>query len=133
MNQPSLLDTAPNRVYRHAQNRDVLAKVLKLTVENRLSLKIYEALIAGQDTPEVRSIVDRYQSSLLMPKWLIFEEKKQYDFTSWQDLYKLADLAQVTISNLRVRLERLGLIYIPEGSRVIHRSQHNFAGQGELF
>ena len=35
--------------------------------------RLYKQLTDGQDAPEVRSAVDRYQSALLMPKWLIQE------------------------------------------------------------
>ena len=68
----------------------------------------YRRLTAGQDTPEVKSLVDRYQSALLMPKWLMKEAEQRYDFTKWPQLYRLAEEAQVSISNLTVRLRRLG-------------------------
>ena len=48
-------------------------------------------------------------------------------------LYRLAEEAEVTISNLTVRLQRLGLIFIPEDSKTIYRSKDEFTGQGSLF
>ena len=42
--------------------------------------------------------MDRYQSALLMPDWLIREAQGHYDFTRWDDLYALRDEAQVSIS-----------------------------------
>ena len=95
--------------------------------------KVYKKLTAGQDAPEVRSAVDRYQSALLMPAWLLREAQARYDFTRWDDLYALKDEAQVSISNLVVRLQRLKLIYIPEGTRTIYRSEDEYRGQGSLF
>ena len=58
--------------------------------------RLYKQLTDGQDAPEVRSAVDRYQSALLMPKWLILEAGQRYDFTKWPALYRLAEEAQVS-------------------------------------
>ena len=44
--------------------------------------RLYKKLTDGQDAPEVRSAVDRYQSALLMPKWLIQEAGQRYEFTN---------------------------------------------------
>ena len=68
-----------------------------------------------------------------MPDWLIREAQGHYDFTRWDDLYTLKDEAQVSISNLVVRLQRLKLIFIPEGSKTIYRSEDEFRGQRRLF
>ena len=51
----------------------------------------------------------------------------------WPDLYRLAELAQVTIGNLTVRLQRLELIYLRDGDKRIYSSRDEFAGQGTLF
>src|SRR5260370_6262626 len=66
--------------------------------------RLYKKLTEGQDAPEVRSAVDRYQSALLMPAWLMREVDQRYDLTKWPELYQLAEEAQVNISNLTVRL-----------------------------
>jgi hypothetical protein len=95
--------------------------------------KLYKQITEGQDAPEVRSAVDRYQSALLMPEWLIRDAAPQFDFQRWPDLYRLAELAQVTISNLTVRLQRLGMIYLRDGDKRIYRSKDEFTGQGTLF
>ena len=68
-----------------------------------------------------------------MPKWLIQEAGEQYDFTKWPDLYRLAEEAQVNITNLTVRLQRLGLIYLREGDKTIYRSEDEYTGQKSLF
>ena len=99
-------------------------------MKDERAYRLYKKLTAGQDAPEVRSAVDRYQSALLMPAWLIREAQARYDFTRWDDLYALKDEAQVSISNLVVRLQRLKLIYIPEGSKTIFRSEDDYRGQG---
>jgi DNA-binding MarR family transcriptional regulator len=94
---------------------------------------LYRELTAGQDSPEVRSAVDRYQSSMLMPEWLIKAAVKDMDVTSWPALYALAERAQVTISNLTVRLHRLGIIYIPEGTQDLYPGRDAYVGQKHLF
>lgn len=48
-------------------------------------------------------------------------------------LYRLAEEAQVSISNLTVRLRRLGLIYLRDGDKTIYRSEDEFTGQKSLF
>ena len=68
-----------------------------------------------------------------MPKWLIDEATETCDFTQWPDSYRLADKAQVNISNLVVRLQRLGLIFLREGDKRIFRSKDEFTGQRSLF
>ncbi len=83
-----------------------------------------------------RSAVDRYLSALLMPKWpkwLIQEAGQRYDLLKWRDLYRLADEAHVNITNLTVRLQRLGLISLREGDKRIYRSDDEFTGQKSLF
>ena len=77
--------------------------------------------------------MDRYQSAFLMPKWLLDQAAQQYDLTRWRYLYALAEVAQVNISNLTTRLLRLGMIFIPKGSKTIYRSKDEFTGQGSLF
>ena len=68
-----------------------------------------------------------------MPKWLLDEAAQRYDLTRWRDLYALAGEAQVNISNLMTRLLRLGMIFIPKGSKMIYRSKDEFTGQRTLF
>jgi hypothetical protein len=68
-----------------------------------------------------------------MPKWLLVAAAQRYDLTQWRDLYALAKEAEVNISNLTTRLLRLGMIFIPKGSKTIYRSKDEFTGQGSLF
>ncbi len=128
------IELAPCFVNRHASKSDRLIEVLftKAMTDER-AYKMYRDLTAGQDAPEVKSAVDRYQSALLMPKWLMLEAAEQHDLTSWPELYRLAETAQVTISNLTVRLRRLGLIYLRDGDKTIYRSKDEWSGQKQLF
>jgi hypothetical protein len=127
------IDLGPHVVHRHGRKSDVLVKVLDRAMRDERAYRLYKKLTAGQDAPEVRNAVDRYQSALLMPEWLIREAQGRYGFTRWDALYSLKDEAQVSISNLVVRLQRLRMIYIPEGSKRIYRSEDDFTGQGTLF
>lgn len=61
------------------------------------------------------------------------EASGRYDFTNWPDLYRLAEEAQVTISNLVVRLQRLGLMYLRDGDKAIYRNKDEWSGQKRLF
>ena len=127
-------DLAPCMANRHASKSDRLIEVLftKAMSDDR-AYRLYKQLTDGQDAPEVRSAVDRYQSALLMPKWLIQEAAEQCDFTKWPNLYRLAEKAEVNITNLTVRLQRLGMIYLREGDKTIYRSEDEFTGQKSLF
>jgi hypothetical protein len=127
-------DLSPSVVKRHASRSNGLIEVLlDRAMTDHRAYRAYKKMTAGQDTPEVKSLVDRYQSALLMPKWLMMEVEQRYDLTKWPQLYRLADEAQVSISNLTVRLQRLGLIYLRDGDKTIYRSEDEFSGQGKLF
>lgn len=94
----------------------------------RLGVRVIGALGIGW-----ASAVDRCQSALLVAKWLIQDAADRYDFTKWPELYRLAEEAQVNISNLTVRLQRLGLIYLRDGDKTIYRSKDERSGQKGLF
>ena len=119
---------------RHATKTNSNIEVLfKRASSDEVAWQVYKMITEGQDAPEVKSAVDRYQSALLMPLWLIRDAEQRYDLIKWPHLYRLAEEAEVTISNLVVRLQRLGLIYIPEGSKTLYRSKDECTGQHTLF
>lgn len=120
-------------VCRHATDNSLLAEVLNRAIHDDRYFELYRRLTAGLDAPEVKSAVDRYQSSLLMPAWLIREATRDMDVTRWENLYELAEKARVTISNLVVRLHRLQIIHIPNGSKQIFPGKDAFLGQLHLF
>ena len=120
-------------VQRNANDQQILVEVLNRAIEDDRYFELYRSLTAGQDPPEVKSAVDRYQSSLLMPSWLIREAVAQVDVTDWKNLYDIAEQAQVTISNLVVRLHRMDIIYIPAGTKKIFAGRDQYLGQLQLF
>lgn len=127
-------DLSPNIARRHASKSNSLIDVLlDRSMTDQRAYRAYKKLTAGQDTPEIKSLVDRYQSALLMPKWLMQEAEQRYDFTKWPQLYRLAEVAEVSISNLTVRLRRLGMIYLRDNDKTIYRSEDEFTGQKNLF
>lgn len=133
---PSLpgINLKPTLAKRHASRSNRLVEVLlDRAVTDDRAYRLYKKITDGQDSAEVKSAVDRYQSSLLMPAWLIRGAGERYDLTKWPDLYRLAEESQVNISNLTVRLQRLGLIYLRDGDKTIYRSEDEFTGQGKLF
>lgn len=134
---PTLFGDRDERiVYRHASRSDEKVKVLlKLAMCDERAFRYFRHITSGQDTPDQKSAVDRYQSALLMPRWLMRRATQKFDVTHWPELYRLADEAEVTISNLFIRLRRLGLVYMPEGSETkkLYRSEDEYFGQGNLF
>lgn len=58
-----------------------------------------------------------FASCLLMPETLLREYCHRKNLTRWSTLYQLRDQLGVTISNLVNRLQDLGWIHIPQGSR----------------
>lgn len=121
-------------VYRHSSQGSDLIEVLRdLAIHNEEAYRAYRKLTAGQDTAEQKSNVDRYQSCLLMPRWLMEDAAKRFDLRNWSSLYRLADEAQVNISNLTTRLCRLKLIHSIDGQKRIYLSADEITGQGSLF
>ncbi|WP_013627494.1 hypothetical protein [Rubinisphaera brasiliensis] len=128
------IDFAPAIAKRHAKKSERLIEVLlDRAATDPDAAELLRGITQAQDTPEQKSAVDRYQSALLMPEWLIHEAAANLDLTSWSVLYGLAERSQVTISNLTVRLQRLGLIYLRDGDRTIYRSEDGWSGQKSLF
>jgi hypothetical protein len=119
---------------RHAKKSNhAIAVLLDRATTDTRAARLLRQIREGQDTAEQKSAVDRYQSSLLMPEWLMREAAQRFDLTKWPELYRLAEEAQVNISNLTVRLRRLGLIYLRDGDKTIYRSEDDFTGQRKLF
>lgn len=127
------MDFSPAIAKRHAKKSDRLIEQLfdQASTDARAATPL-KNITEGQHTAEQKSVVDRYQSPLLMPEWLICEAAENLDLTSWSILYQLAVKAQVNISNLSVRLRRLGLICLRDGDKTIYRSEDEWSGQTTL-
>lgn len=75
---------------------------------------------------------DELMSYLLIPKTLLLPRAARLDLQSWHGLYRLRDDFGVTISAMKVRLEKLGLTYVDDDGR-FHKSRQDAGGQGSLF
>lgn len=74
-----------------------------------------------------------FASCLLMPRYVLEEMRKGRDLTKWSHLYTIQKDLGVTISNLVNRLQDLGWIYIPKGSKQIYLAKAGAKGQVSLF
>jgi len=90
---------------------------------------LYRSGGPGQDLREVQA--HRFMGFLLMPSELLMEAIEGVDLLSWPTLYRLRDKFQVTISALKVRLEKLGLLYVTEEGD-LYPSRQEYAGQLRL-
>lgn len=74
-----------------------------------------------------------FAGCLLMPRSILEEKREGKDLTKWSNLYKIRDELGVSISNLTTRLQDLGWIYIPKGTRDIFLGKERQEGQQRLF
>ena len=74
-----------------------------------------------------------FAGCLLMPRHILMEKSHQRDLTRWRHLYELKDELGVSISNLVNRLQYLGWIYVPKGSRQIYPGKAAINGDAPLF
>ena len=73
----------------------------------------------------------QFMGFLLMPSHLLRETIRDIDLLSWQNLYALRDLFQVTITALTVRLTKLNLLYISDDKK-LYPSRQVYDGQMPL-
>lgn len=85
----------------------------------------------GRDKRDERN-ADEFMSYLLMPNSLLLPRAQKLDLQSWRDLYRLRDDFMVTISAMKVRLEKLGLTYV-DGNGRFYKSRQEAEGQNSLF
>ncbi len=64
-----------------------------------------------------------FAGCLLMPRHVLEEQRKGRDLTKWSHLYAMRDELGVSISHLINRLQDLGWIYIPKGSKHIYQGK----------
>jgi transcriptional regulator with XRE-family HTH domain len=64
-----------------------------------------------------------FADCLLMPRHVLEEKRKGRDLTKWSHLYAMRDELGVSISHLINRLQDLGWIYIPKGSKQIYQGK----------
>ncbi|WP_228037973.1 XRE family transcriptional regulator [Nostoc sp. LEGE 12450] len=75
--------------------------------------------IASSQLDKIEWQAQYFASCLLMPRHVLQKISKGRDLTNWKHLYRIKDELGVTISNLINRLQDIGWIYIPKGSKQI--------------
>lgn len=60
---------------------------------------------------------ERFASYLLLPEFLLLPALENVDIQHWPDLYALRDQFQVSITALRIRLEKMGYLHIAANGR----------------
>ena len=83
----------------------------------------------GQEPREVQA--HKFMGFLLMPSHVVSETVRDIDFLSWPALYDLRERFQVTITALKIRLERLGLLYVAADGQ-LYPSRQEYDGQMRL-
>lgn len=69
---------------------------------------------------------------LLMPSHLLLSKTRGLNLQRWRALYSLRDEFGVTITAMKVRLEKLGLTYVDDDG-IFHESRQAAEGQNSLF
>ena len=77
----------------------------------------YEIICRGFDNNWDEINADKFASHFLMPKELILKNVKQVN--SWSDIYELAEMFGVSTTAMKVRLEKMGLLFIDEKGHFI--------------
>ena len=106
----------------------ILAQLPLATLERDFSC-LYRSSGPSQDLREVQA--HRFMGFLLMPTEMLRDAVKDVELLRWPVLYELRDRFQVTITALKVRLERLGLLYVTEDGD-LYPSRREYEGQMRL-
>jgi Zn-dependent peptidase ImmA (M78 family) len=83
--------------------------------------------------PVIEIQADKFAAEILMPKELIRQVVSSRDIYNWPALYKLREEIGVSISALKVRLQQMGLLYIPNGTKELYPSEAQANGQQSIF
>jgi hypothetical protein len=118
--------------------------VLRDGTRGQYQVIIKNAWIDDTDYKRLKKLIDRYDpffeahavntyaSTLLMPIDLLRESFKGRALYTWPELYSLAELYDVTITALRVRLQKLGILHIGENGSIRKGKEVESKGQSTL-
>jgi len=121
---------------------DGIVKQLGLNLGMEEAVKLFLCRSAGDKVNQIigKSQLDNiewqaqyFAGCLLMPRYKLEEERRGRDLTRWSHLYAIQKDLGVTISNLTNRLQDLGWIYIPKGSKQIYPGDIAPHGQTRIF
>lgn len=85
----------------------------------------------GRDHRDERN-AGEFMGYLLMPSHLLLSKTRGLNLQRWRALYSLRDEFGVTITAMKVRLEKLGLTYVDDDG-IFHESRQAAEGQNSLF
>lgn len=85
----------------------------------------------GRDRRDERN-AHEFMGYLLMPRSLLLPKTESLNLQSWRGLYCLRSDFVVTITAMKVRLEKLGFTYV-DGDGQFHKSRQEAEGQTSLF
>lgn len=83
--------------------------------------------------PPIEKQADMFSSAILMPTDLVKESVAGRDIFSWSALYQLRDEWGVSVTALKIRLEKLGLLYHCQQTDQFFTSEARANGQQSLF
>lgn len=86
---------------------------------------------SGRDRRDERN-AHQFMGYLLMPSRLLLPRLEALNLRDWRHLYRLRETFNVTISALRIRLEKLNLTYLDTEGK-FHKSKQQAQGQNPLF
>lgn len=109
-------------------DREAMAQPLLPGLERNFSF-LYRHLGSGNDRREIQA--HKFMGFLLMPSDLLLDAVRDVDLLSWPALYELRERFKVTITALKVRLERLDLLHVTEDGG-LYPSRQEYEGQIRL-
>jgi len=83
--------------------------------------------------PPIEKQADTFAAALLMPTDLVKNAVNARNILNWSALYELRSEWGVSISALKIRLEKLGLIYYCSESKKFFKTKAQSIGQQNLF
>ena len=105
-----------------------------------LKTRLYRNHARRRDRREWQA--EQFAGYLLLPSPLLLPAIEPVDLHHWPTLYRLRDQFQVSITALRIRLERLGLLYVAPNGRLyptpesaiadLHQDSRRLMSRGKL-
>jgi Zn-dependent peptidase ImmA (M78 family) len=115
-------------------NRDEANGISKQQELNLGFAEIQPFLCRSINDNQVREWQANYFAGcLLMPRHILEDLSRGRSLTNWNHLYAMIDELGVTISALKTRLQQIGWITIPNGSKQIYLGKSAPTKQGNLF
>ena len=131
-----LNEIGPEFTWAHEIGHWVLDHFEDCSRQLHLGISYQPARFLHRDTRNLRPTRHEFQAEyfagcLLMPKRFLLPLAQQLNLLKWPSLYTLKDQFCVSVTAMRIRLEKLGLIYVHKGA--IYRDHQEALGNRKLF